>query len=166
MKNYQQSDYALNKHSSGIVYRSGDKLLTVTVEAYIAENPEKTEDDFQRLKAFSDADYLEHDRSEYRQTWKNISLDVVQDTVRCAAPSPEAVLLDTPEEANQKQAYIALAKKAWDKLTDIQRRRYYLHHIKGLSTWQIAKREGISQRSVMECLEAANKKIKKVLSAG
>lgn len=166
MKNYQDSDYALNLHSSGIVYRLGDKLLTVTVEAYIAENPEKSEDDFLKLKAFSDADYLECDRSEYRQTWKNISLDAVQDTERCSTPSPEVELIDTPEEAKQTQTRTALAKKAWDKLTDIQRRRYYLHHIKGLSTWQIAKREGISQRSVMECLEAANKKIKNFLSAG
>jgi len=41
-----------------------------------------------------------------------------------------------------------------------------MHHVQGLSTWQIAEREGANQKSVHESLQAAEKKIKKVLSEG
>jgi DNA-directed RNA polymerase specialized sigma24 family protein len=57
-----------------------------------------------------------------------------------------------------------IAKSVLDRLTDIQRRRYLMYHADGLTTREIAAREGAAQRSVMDSLEAAAKKIKKVLA--
>jgi len=79
MQNYQDSYYAANKKAKGIVYRFVDKVVEITVDDYLAENPENTAEDFIKLKKFSDADYREMDRKEYRQTWKNISLDSLED---------------------------------------------------------------------------------------
>jgi hypothetical protein len=59
MKNYQSSDYALNKYSSGIVYHFADEIVEVTLENYLTENPDKSEADFRALKELSDAIYLE-----------------------------------------------------------------------------------------------------------
>ena len=56
-------------------------------------------------------------------------------------------------------------KKALSKLTDIQRKRYLLYTIQGLSTWQIADLEGTNQKSVYESLQAAEKKIRKFLAS-
>ena len=57
MKNYKNSDYALNKYSEGIVYQFTDSMVEVTLADYLRENPEKTEADFMELKALSDAIY-------------------------------------------------------------------------------------------------------------
>ena len=166
MQNYENSDYALNKHSDGIVYRFADGIVEITLADYLAENPGKTEDDFRRLKELSDADYRERDRKEYRQTWKDSPLDALDETALCSGPSPESVVVDAPEEAERQSERAALAQKAWGKLTEPQRRRYFMHHVESLSTRQIADKEGISQRSVMDSLEWAEKKIKKSLAEG
>jgi hypothetical protein len=166
MKNYPSSDYALNKHSSGIVYRFADEIVEVTLAGYLAENPDKNEADFLVLKAFSDEDYHDQDKADYRQTWKDTPFDALAETELCSAPSPEAAVIDAPEEAERQRRRAALAKKALGRLTDVQRRRYLLYHAGGLSTRQIAEKECVAQRSVMDCLELAKKKIKKVLSEG
>lgn len=71
MKNYRDSDYALNKHSKGIVYRFADKIVEVTLAGYLAENPDKTEADFRMLKELSDSIYLDQVQDENAQTKKN-----------------------------------------------------------------------------------------------
>ncbi len=57
MKNYKDSDYALNKFSEGIVYRFADRIVEITLEDYLAESPGKTAEDFLELKALSDEIY-------------------------------------------------------------------------------------------------------------
>lgn len=47
------------------------------------------------------------------------------------------------------------------KLTEVQRRRFILHIFGGVSTREIARREGVSHQSVCESLAWANKKLKK-----
>ncbi len=165
MKNFTDSDYALNKHSDGIVYSFADgSKFTVTLEHYLAENPGKTEDDFRRLKELSDNDYFERDRDGYRKSWKDIPLGGLADTVLCSAPSPEAEIIDAPEEAQRKQNRAILAQKAWDKLTEVQRRRYRMYHIEGLTMREIADKEDVSHSKIQKSLDGAEKKIKKVLS--
>ena len=46
MKNYKDSDYALNKYSEGIVYKFADRIVEITLSAYLTENPDKTAEDF------------------------------------------------------------------------------------------------------------------------
>lgn len=47
MKNYKDSDYALNKYSEGIVYQYADgRKQTIWLEDYLAANPGKTAEDF------------------------------------------------------------------------------------------------------------------------
>jgi len=166
MKNYQNSDYALNKYSEGIVYRFADTTVTVTLEIYLAENSDKTPDDFLALKKMSDDIFYNQERAEHRQNKKNVSLDeLTADTFRYA-PSPEEMFIDEIDvrvEAENRELRLNIAKTALDKLTDVQRRRYMLYFIDGLSTWEIAELEGVNQKSVHESLQSAEKKIKKVL---
>ena len=166
MNKYQNSDYALNKHSSGIVYRFADGIVEVTLADYLAANPGRDVEDFRKLKEFSDADYREQDRSEYRQTWKNTPLDAIAETALLSTPSPEAEVIDAPEEARRVENRAALGKKALAALTEIQRRRYLMRHVDGLSTWKIAEAECVNQSKIFKSLSAAEKKIKKVLSEG
>ncbi|MCL2546156.1 MAG: RNA polymerase subunit sigma-24 [Oscillospiraceae bacterium] len=168
MKNYRDSDYAINKNAKGIVYRFADQTVEITLADYLRENPAKTAADFEALKALSDADYYETDRSGYRQSWKNTSLDKLADDKNDAftVPSAEDEVILQAEQAAAYAKRKSSAVLVLDKLTDVQRRRYLMYHVQGLSTYQIAEREGTNQKSVHESLQAAEKKIKKYLSKG
>lgn len=162
MKNYMDSDYAANKKAEGIVYRFVTEPLELTLEAYLAENPDKTEVDFAELKALSDSDYFERDRGDCRQTWKNVSLDKVGELADCAAPDPEDEVISKPEQAAIQKRRYALGWQALNKLTKVQRRRYVMYHAHGMTTREIGKKESVQQRTVMDSLEWAEKKIKKL----
>lgn len=43
MRNFDKSDYALNKFSEGIVYKFSNEIREITKEQYLRENPNKTE---------------------------------------------------------------------------------------------------------------------------
>jgi DNA-directed RNA polymerase specialized sigma subunit len=166
MMNYRESDYALNKYSDGIVYRFADSIVVITLSDYLAENPGKAEADFLELKKMSDRDYLRKDRSDNAQTKKNDTLD---EAALNLAPSPEETLInkiDEREEVKIRRQRLGKAYQALDRLTEVQRRRYLLYHVKGKTIREIADIEGVFFTSVHECLQAAEKKIKKFLKRG
>ena len=163
MKNYRDSDYAVNKYADGIVYRFANQTVEITLEDYLRENSGKTETDFIELKALSDGIYDEQARDENRQTYKNVPVDGLEETDAFAVPSPEEILIDRPEQAAKEKQRRQKAKQAWASLTEIQRRRYFLYTVEGLSTWKIAEIEGVNQSKIMKSLNAADKKIKNIL---
>ena len=163
MKNYTDSDYALNKFSEGIVYRFADKTVVVTLAEYLAENTDNTTEDFKKLKEFSDADYLKQVRRENAATKKDVSIDELSETTAFAVPSAEYAVVDEPEVAERVEERLNLAKGALDRLTEVQRRRYIMYHADGLSTYKIGEIEGKDHKTILESLQAAEKKIKKFL---
>ena len=165
MKNYTDSDYAVNKNSAGIVYRFADQTIEITLADYLRENPDKTESDFANLKALSDNDYYEQDRNDLRQTRRNVQLSGLDETDLCSTPSPEVEVVERDGQAAKGRKRQELAFAALEKLTEVQRRRYFMYYGQELSTWKIAEIEGANQKSVYESLQAAEKKIKKFLSA-
>ena len=165
MKNYTDSDYALNKvNKDAIVYKFADGVVEVTLAGYLAENPGKTEADFRALKELSDADYFERDREDYRQTYKNVSIHGLDETEVCSVPSPEDELIEQPEQAAIKTCRRDLGLRAFDALTEVQRRRYRMYHVEGLTEDEIAEKERTSHQAVSQSLIWAEKKIKKVLA--
>lgn len=166
MKNYQSSDYAVNKFADGIVYRFADTTVEVTLSDYLRENPSKTESDFAELKALSDEIWLEQARVENAQTKKNVSIHGLEETDLCCVASPEDALLAAEEQSEYRKLRCEIAARALATLTEVQRRRYLLHTINGLTTRDIAEKEGVSHVAVVYSLEQAEKKIKKVLANG
>jgi len=169
MSNYQNSDYALNKFSEGIVYRFADEIVEVTLADFLKENPGKTEADFLALKEFSDSNYYEDDRATYRQTWKDMPFADADENLLNAETSAEGAYfgdIKAHEEDSWHQKQVDAMRHVLDKLTEVQRRRYLQHHVKGLSAREIAKQEGTNHKSVLESLNGAEKKIKKVLAKG
>jgi DNA-directed RNA polymerase specialized sigma24 family protein len=167
MSNYTNSDYALNKYSAGIVYRFADGIVEITLADYLRENPGKTEGDFLALKKFSDADYHEEAKATYRQTWKNLP-DVDADNyvlnAEISAAGSYFGEIEAHEEDVRFQEQIDSAHRILDALTEVQKRRFVMHRINGLTTRRIAEIEGCKQQSVVESLAGADKKIKKVLA--
>lgn len=160
MRNYKDSDYALNRYSQGIVYKFADGIVEITLEDYLRDNPDKTEKDFAELKAMSDEIYYQQDRQEYRVSHRNVSISGMEDTLVASALSVDAELIQKAEEKKALEAAIRLLESG--KLTDVQKRRFYLHFFHGLSTRQIAKLEGVNQKTVWESLMWAEKKLKKI----
>lgn len=156
MKNYQGSDYALNKFSDGIVYRFADRTVKISLEDYLAENPGKTERDFMELKALSDALYYEQDRDDNAQTNKNVSIHGLEETDKLSTASLEDEYIKRCEE--EVLEYI-IGKY----LTEKQARRIRLCIYQGLSSRKIAKLEGLHYRTIQDSLVLAKKKIEKHL---
>lgn len=156
MKNYRDSDYALNKYSGGIVYRFADgSRVTITPEDYFAENPDKTGADFAALKEISNADYLERDRTEYNITRKNVSIHSLEDGNHFGGVPLEEEFLEAFDRDAAVKAYAAM--RASGALTETQERRFRLHVLEGLTFRETAKREGVAVRAVQKSVEAARR---------
>jgi len=162
---YRKRDYALNKMRKGIAYRfATGRIVEITSEDYLLENPDYTPEDFMEWKVLSDNDYHEQDKADGRYAYWNLSLDASQNLqYYSATPSPEDEYLEQIERDESLACKRSLAKQALGLLTEVQRRRYILRAAHGLSTRKIAEQEGVSQRTVMDSLEQAEKKIKKFI---
>lgn len=158
MKNYKDSDYALNKYSQGIVYKFTDGIVEVALEDYLRENPGKTAADFAKLKAMSDEIYYWQDRQEQRTSRHDTSINGMEESAVMAIPAIDTELIRKYEEDKALEAARRLLDSG--KLTLIQQRRFRLHFLLGLSTRQIAKLDGVNQKTVWESLMWAEKKLK------
>ena len=163
MRDYRKSDYAINKYSPNIVYRFHDEIIEVSLEDYLKENPDKTEQDFAELKALSDEIYYEQDRAESAQTRKDISIHGLEEMDCCSTRPLEEELEELAAEAqNRRCARLALERLlSAGVLTEVQKRRFRLHVFRDLSTRQIGRLEGTSHQAVAKSLNLAIEKMKK-----
>ena len=162
-RNYRQSDYAKNKYSSNIVYAGSDETIEITLEQFLKENPSMTEEDFLYWKNWSDEDYLEQIIRETNIKKHEFLFNDSDETELFWIPSAEDVVIEKLHRENKRMYTMEDAEAVLSKLTDIQRRRYLLYEVYGLSTPQIALSEGVSQYTVWESIDAAKKRIKKFL---
>ncbi|MEA4847020.1 MAG: RNA polymerase subunit sigma-24 [Clostridiaceae bacterium] len=160
MKNYKDSDYALNKFSEGIVYRFADRIVEIRLEGYLAENPGRTAQDFLELKALSDEIYYQQVTHENRISRLDVSINGLEETEQLAAPPFDLDLIHKSDTTKAKEA----AKRLLDsgELTDIQRRRFLLHVFQNESLRQIVKKENVHQSAVWESLQWTLKKLRKL----
>ena len=167
MKNFTNSDYALNKHSEGIVYKFTDGIVEINLEDYLKENPMRTDADFQAIKKLSDEIYLEEANRNYRQTYKNIPILPCHTALEteCATVKAADSFIDEQEEEKRHKERVALAHKALRMLTETQRRRYLLYHIEKLTVRQIAIMERVNHSKIQKSLNSAEKKIKKFFAS-
>ena len=162
MKNYTDSDYALNKFSKGIVYKFADEIIEVTLEIYLSENPDKTVEDFVELKTLSDDIYLQQVRDENAQTKKNIPLSMVEESDAVTTPSLEDEYFDALDKENAP-TFDDCLEILESCLTPIQRRRYLMFHFENKTEKEIAEIENTTQQAINKSIMAANKRLKKVL---
>ena len=161
MKNYQESDYALNKYSPNIVYCFADgRRAEITLEDYLRSNPGKTAEDFAEIKALSDEIYHEQVTDTNRTSRLDVTISDWEDSKQLATAPIDVELIQKGDEKKAMDAAERLLDSG--KLTKVQRRRFILHFFKGLSTRQIAKLESVKQQSVWESLHWSSKKLKKL----
>lgn len=158
MKNYNKSDYAINKNRKGIVYRNADgSILEITFEKIAESNPEFTKEDFDKLKEFSDGIYHEQQKSDARYSNHaelNMSSDEIMKGLKMEFLE-DAYLRQLDDNEFESKIHKIINKK----LTATQRRRI-LMFMEGISTVKIAEIEGCNQNAVWKSIESAKKKIK------
>jgi DNA-directed RNA polymerase specialized sigma subunit len=161
MKNYRDSDYAVNKYAAGIVYRFADKTVEVTLKDFLRENPDKTEEDFAELKAMSDEIFLEQVRRETAHGRKTTPFYLLDESL-LASESLEDSLFDPAQRESDAKRRKELTIRALNTLTKTQLRRYLLYYVNGLSMRKIADMESVAHSKIQKSLQEAEKKIKKV----
>jgi hypothetical protein len=160
MKNFKNSDYALNKYNDGIVYRFTDgSRVTVTLERYLSENTDKTEADFVALKKLSDAIYLDQARAENAQTKKNVPIHALEDGDHFRGVPLEEEFFGALDLKIAAEAFTRLLDDG--ALTEAQERRFRLRVLERLTYREIAAREGVAIRAAQQSVEAAKDKLKK-----
>lgn len=161
-KDYYKSNYGINKNRQGIVYRYADgSTFEITLEKISATDSTFTQEDFDKLKEFSDELYHEEAKNDclYGKYVKG-TYDFYEDSVWLQTPSLEDEIFKTLEE---KEFIDKVNTAISTVLTETQKRRLILHAFDELSIREIAKREGTTQKSVWESINAAQAKIKKFL---
>jgi hypothetical protein len=176
MKNFKQSDYALNKmNPKSIVFRFGDGSTQFFTREKLKDMSDKQ---FNKLK--SDSDEIWHkidlsDNYEGKHTAHCEKDEDVEVLTKHHAPSPEDIFIEgieRAEEETRRKKQIQLANAALATLTETQRRRYLLHIIDGFAVKDIVKIERrnypdlyatLTHQSVTDSLKGAEKKIKKFL---
>ena len=162
MRKFQNTDYVRNKYSKGILYKVSDGYIEVTLEDYLRENPEKTEEDFMELERISDEIYYEQGKEEAGYAKRKDELSEVENIEQLIEPMIETNFIQKMEKEEIKRAAEYLL--AQGNLTLVQKRRFYLHFYKGLSYREIGKLEGVHFTSVQESIESCIKKLKKYIN--
>ena len=180
-----QEFYRLNKDTPDLVYNFANERITYRKEfsddgsiqiveirqlygerettKRIVPSFEMSADDFDYWKRKLTEEALEYQNKDARETRNNVNLDELSDTIYLCTESVEDEYIYN--ESLQKDLLIQEAAiKTYEQLTPIQKRRFYKAKVLGMSTYQIAKEEGVSNVSVFESIIATEKKLQKALN--
>ena len=162
MKDYNKSNYAINKIRKGIVYRNADgSTLEITFEKIAVENPEFTKEDFEKLKELSDELYHEEFKSDDLESHFVQSIfDENDERCKCTLPSAEDEYLEQVERSEYEKR---LQNEIDRVLTSVQKRRLYMKCFRNMSVAEIAKIEGSHRASIHESIVSAKRKLRKYL---
>ena len=161
-KNYNRSDYALNKYRASIVYSGADGVYELTKEAFLASDPSLTEADYEYWKRLSDDYYLATARRDTYESRHTVSLNELADGVLAGEESTEDEVLEKLEPADNPYTYENAMRILDACLTETQKRRYLKYRKYGMTVRDIAIEEGVYHKAVADSIILAEKKIKKI----
>ena len=106
----------------------------------------------------------EETRREFNADWSvtklNVDFDILEKTDLFSVQSVEDDYIERQNVAYDFRTLENAMKVLDSCLTKIQKKRYLMSRAKGLSTREIAEKEGVSQHTVQDSLELAERKIK------
>ena len=165
-KNYNRSEYALNKFSDSIVYSGSDGAYELTKEAFLASDPTLTEEDFKYWKHFSDKDYLNSIRKDTFESKHTVFIDDVPEAALASDQSTVDEVLEEMEPTPNPYTYANALRVLDCCLTPVQKRRYLLYVCEDMTLRQIASLEGVGYSKIQKSINQAKEKIKKFCSEG
>ncbi len=155
MEKFEYTQCSLNlKNKKAIVYRfANGETREITVDDFDGDDQI-----FRRWKEISDKYYINERDLMYRISYKDVSINGLDETDLAALPSMEDVLVmreDDVEFTEEMNAFL-------DTLTDSQRRRLELRAFRDKSQTEIADIEHIGQPRVHKSFVQISQKLKKL----
>ena len=120
-------------------------------------------DEFDAMKKLLTKSTKALHKTDVKISRRDCDLEKLENTEIACLPSVEEEYIAQYEEDGNHQRLQAATHILMSCLTEIQRKRYIQNKIKGEPTRKIAEKEGVSQRTVQDSIEQAEKKIKKFL---
>lgn len=153
---YRKSNYAINRVRKGIVYRNADgSILEVTFEKIAKDDPNFTEEDFEKLKQLSDELYHREAKDDWNYHHHVTSnLDDNRNSSWLASLSLEEEMMN---RGNAKRSNGIINKAIDTLLTPTQRRRFIMLIFEGFTYREIAQMENVNIRAVWESVELSKK---------
>ena len=150
----KKSDYALNKEApDAIVYQDAyDNIEPLTSEQF------SSAEEFLKWKRWSDENYHEQEKKNNIAEKHTVPLSDVSEA-KVAEPSHEAQIAEDEAEAERLEELKRLLHEVQHLISDKQFRRLWMWRVDGLSEYEIAAREGITQQAVSKCIANAMKTI-------
>ncbi|MBQ4258213.1 MAG: sigma-70 family RNA polymerase sigma factor, partial [Clostridia bacterium] len=138
----KKSDYALNKEApDAIVYQDAyDNIEPLTSEQF------NSEEEFLKWKRWSDENYHEQEKKNNIAEKHTVSLFDVPEA-KVAEPSHEAQIAEAEAEAERLEEVKRILHEVQDVISEKQFRRLWMWRVDGLSEYEIAAREGITQQA-------------------
>lgn len=159
MPSYNKSDFAFNRNSTSILYLlPNGKIREITKEFFLKEVPNSSEEQWLVLKNESDNMFEQEMKNDTKQT------QIIQKQSR---QLKHDVLLQQPMNFDEmliigeELEHIRLVTTEFltgTLLTEVQKRRFFLHYIKGFSYREIGTHDKAHFTSVQESINASRKK--------
>lgn len=154
----RNSDHALNKRDAdAIVYQDASGNTIRLTRADFA-----SEEEFLIWKAWSDADYHRREKEDHLHANHTVSFEDLPDRLS-TLPSMDNTLADEFDRQEQKRLHTEAMELLKSCLSEIQFRRFWMHYVEGRTIREIARVESISYQCVSKSIQAAEKKIFKIL---
>ena len=160
-KNFNKSEYAINKYSSAIVYLGSKGPYELTEAEFLRQNPGMSHEDFLFWKNWSDEDYKEVLRAETEDKRHTVSIHELEETKAVCIPSAEDVYVSVTTKTEIRTFNKKDAKRFLATLTRVQRKRFWMREINGLTYRRIAEIEGGDVYAIEDTFQCIEKKIKK-----
>ena len=151
-----------------VVDDDGTRLFEITlnpengskVSERVIEDTEMKLSDFDMMKQLLTEETRQEFNADWNATKLNVDIDKLENTDILSVHSVEDDYIERQNVAYDFRTLDNAMKVLDSCLTKIQKKRYLLSRAKGLSTREIAEKEGVSQRTVQDSLELAERKIK------
>lgn len=161
MKDYKRSDYAANKKSKNIVYKSEvSNDVDITLEKFLASDPTLTEADFEYWKNWSDDKYKKDELKERRERRKDVSIEDMKDVLSFAEINMEEEYeTESLEKVMNQAIHMAIDMFLNDaKISFVMKERFKMYYLKGLKPSEIAIKTKTNRTSIYDSLNPAIKK--------
>ena len=123
-------------------------------------NSEMKLSDFDTMKQLLTEETRQEFNADWSSTKLNVDFDILEKTDLFSVQSVEDDYIERQNVADDFRTLDNAMKVLDSCLTKIQKKRYLMSRAKGLSTREIAEKEGVSQRTVQDFLELAERKMK------
>ena len=164
MKDFNKSDYSINKNSKNIVYIShATGANEITLDKFLASDSNLTKEDYDYWKNWSDEKYQEEELKTRRATRNNTSIEAMTEIMSFVSNNLEDDYENIRFESAAKEALSVALKKLYSdkKFSEKMKARFEQYYFKNLSTCEIAKREGVNSKTVSESINSVVKKLSK-----